>query len=251
MERPRRHLAGKNILVPTDLSERENEAVNHAVALAEHFGAKLTVLYVDTLPDLDAYFGGLYAYPALRRHRADNLEALDELGRQIKSRYANSETYFRCGNFCEEIVRAAIALDADLIVFSTSDYKRINRLPGHSDAEDVLRPAPCPVLSERVTRITLPFISNLLLLFLWLGPLPSQLGLQSSVVLGQVEKLPRGKPLARSGDGIPQSYLAISKDLHGPPRVRHRDIKLCLVRLAERPNRQLAMTWSTVFAWLA
>src|ERR1700733_2861676 len=25
--------------------------------------------------------------------------------------------------------------------------------------------------------------------------------------------------------------------MHGPPRTRHRDIKLCLVRLAERPNR--------------
>jgi hypothetical protein len=33
------------------------------------------------------------------------------------------------------------------------------------------------------------------------------------------------------------SYLAISKDMHGPPHARHRDIKLCLVRLAERPNR--------------
>jgi hypothetical protein len=36
---------------------------------------------------------------------------------------------------------------------------------------------------------------------------------------------------------MPLSYLAISKDMHGPPRTRHRDIKLCLVRLAERPNR--------------
>jgi hypothetical protein len=67
--------------------------------------------------------------------------------------------------------------------------------------------------------------------------LPSQFGLQSSVLLGQVEELPSGKPLARSGDGLPQSYLAISKDVHRPPRARHRDIKLCLVRLAERPNR--------------
>src|ERR1700675_3086661 len=25
--------------------------------------------------------------------------------------------------------------------------------------------------------------------------------------------------------------------MHGPPRARHRNIKLCLVRLAERPNR--------------
>jgi hypothetical protein len=74
-------------------------------------------------------------------------------------------------------------------------------------------------------------------MFLLLGTLPSHLGLQSSVLFGQVEELPRRKPLAGSGDGIPQSYLAISKDMHGPPRARHRDIKLCLVRLAERPNR--------------
>src|SRR3984893_10035371 len=95
----------------------------------------------------------------------------------------------------------------------------------------------CSFSNRAGTRITLPFIGNLLLLFLWLGPLPSQFGLQSSVLLGQVEELPRGKPLAWSGDGIPQSYLAVSKDMHGPPRARHRDIKLCLVRLAERPNR--------------
>jgi universal stress protein A len=62
------------------------------------------------------------------------------------SNHANSETCFRCGNFCEEIVHAAIELDTDLIVLGTPDYKWINRLVGHSDAEDVLRRAPCPVL---------------------------------------------------------------------------------------------------------
>jgi hypothetical protein len=56
-------------------------------------------------------------------------------------------------------------------------------------------------------------------------------------LLGQVEQFPRGKPFAPSGDGIPQSYLAIGKNMHGPLRARHRDVKLCLVRLAERPNR--------------
>ena len=74
-------------------------------------------------------------------------------------------------------------------------------------------------------------------LFRRLGPLPSQLGFYTSVLLCQVEELPRGKPPAWAGDGIPQSYLTISIDMHSPPRTRHRDIKLCLVRLAERPNR--------------
>src|ERR1700730_6893627 len=70
----------------------------------------------------------------------------------------------------------------------------------------------CSFSNRAGTRITLPFISNLLLLFLWLGPLPSQLGLQSSILRGEVEELPRRKPLARSGDGLPQSYLAISNN---------------------------------------
>jgi hypothetical protein len=48
----------------------------------------------------------------------------------------------------------------------------------------------CSFSDRSGTRITLPFISNLLLLFLRLGLLPSQLGLQSSVLLGQVEELP-------------------------------------------------------------
>src|ERR1700720_2041239 len=95
----------------------------------------------------------------------------------------------------------------------------------------------CSFSDRAVIGIKLAFISNLLLFFLRLAPLLSHSGFQSSVLRGQVEEFPRGKPLARSGDGIPQSYLAISKDMHGPPRPRHRDIKLRLVRLAERPNR--------------
>ena len=143
---PRSSLALKNILVPTDLSVSAKKAVNYAVALAEHFGAKLTLLYVDTMPYIDAYFGGSYGYVALRRHCADNLEALDELGREVKGRYANSEACFRCGNLGEEIAHAANELNADLIVLATPDYKWIDHFIGHSDAEDVLRRAPCPVL---------------------------------------------------------------------------------------------------------
>ena len=71
------------------------------------------------------------------RHCADNLDTVDELGQQNRGRYANSETCFRCGNFCEEIVHAAIALDGDLIVFCTQNYKWINRLGSHNDAEDL------------------------------------------------------------------------------------------------------------------
>jgi hypothetical protein len=44
-------------------------------------------------------------------------------------------------------------------------------------------------------------------------------------------------PLARPGDGIPQSNFAISKQVHGETSARHRNVKLCFVRLPEGPNR--------------
>jgi hypothetical protein len=71
---------------------------------------------------------------------------------------------------------------------------------------------------------------------LFFCPLPIQFGLYGSVYLGQVEELPRRKPLARPANGISQNGLAISKDMHVPSRARHKDIKLSFVRLAERPN---------------
>ena len=52
-----------------------------------------------------------------------------------------------------------------------------------------------------------------------------------------VEELARGKPLARPGHGIPQGDLAVSKDMHHGTSARHRDVKLCFVGLAKRPNR--------------
>jgi hypothetical protein len=48
---------------------------------------------------------------------------------------------------------------------------------------------------------------------LFFCPLPIQFGLQGSVFLGQIEELPTRKPLARPGEGIPQSKLAVSKDM--------------------------------------
>jgi hypothetical protein len=87
------------------------------------------------------------------------------------------------------------------------------------------------------TRTTLSLISFLLLFRLFFRPLPIQLGLQNSVLLRGVHGLPRRKALVRPGDGIPQSNLAIRKDVHRGATARHRDVKLCFVRLAERPNR--------------
>ena len=55
----------------------------------------------------------------------------------------------RCGKPEEEIVGAAKDLDVDLIVLSTHNYQWFSHLIHGSDAEGVLRHAPCPILVVR------------------------------------------------------------------------------------------------------
>src|SRR4029077_10530526 len=72
----------------------------------------------------------------------------------------------------------------------------------------------CSFNDRAGTRITLSLISSLLLFLLRFCPLPIQLHLKSSFYFGAVGDLPRGEPLARPDDGIPQSQLAIGEDVH-------------------------------------
>jgi nucleotide-binding universal stress UspA family protein len=57
-----------------------------------------------------------------------------------------------CGDAVDEIVRAARAVDADLIVMGTHGWKGLTRLLMGSVAEKVLRESPCPVVTVK-TRV--------------------------------------------------------------------------------------------------
>src|SRR5215471_13278081 len=52
-----------------------------------------------------------------------------------------------------------------------------------------------------------------------------------------VEELPTGKPFARPRGRLLESHLAVGKDVHRPPGARHRNVKLCFIRLVKRTNR--------------
>ena len=60
--------------------------------------------------------------------------------------YANSDLVVTCGDPRDEILRAAKAMDADLIVMGTNNRGLLNRLLLGTTTHGVLNLAPCSVL---------------------------------------------------------------------------------------------------------
>lgn len=145
-----RHPIGlKRILAPTDLTPGAKKAVEYAMALAEGFNAQLTLLHVYDAPNMDDYKQGPDDCSLADLIRQNAHANLNSFWSEIKQEYPRTDTQLRCGVPAEEIVAAARELDVDLIVISTHNYNWLTHLIRGSDAEQVLRHAPCPIMVVR------------------------------------------------------------------------------------------------------
>jgi len=147
-------IALKKILVPTDFGPLAEVALRYAKELARNFRAEVHVLHVLEEPPPFAW-GGLegavlptytFTEGPLPKVHAD-LEKLlaDAEYEQVCARLA-----IRRGSALAEIVRYAKAHDIDVIVIGTPRRGVITHwLTGPSVAEQVVRKAPCPVLTVR------------------------------------------------------------------------------------------------------
>jgi nucleotide-binding universal stress UspA family protein len=129
----------KHILVPVDGSEPSKHAFQVAASLAEDYDADLAILYVVPTPTL------VYLQPSV-----SYLDHLREELSHIKP--GDPKTHVLPlgeGNPASAIVNAARETKCDLIVIGTHRRKGLHRLLLGSVAEDVVRQAPCPVLTVR------------------------------------------------------------------------------------------------------
>ena len=136
----------KRILVPTDLTEESQKAIDFGLALAQRFGAHLTLLHVYKQSHAVQFVRGPNSSDEVwndRMHFANTLKLWTE---NVKERLADCDAEFRDGEPSEEIARTAKELDVDLIVISTHHYNWLTRLAYGCDAERILRHAPCPIL---------------------------------------------------------------------------------------------------------
>jgi nucleotide-binding universal stress UspA family protein len=133
------------ILHPTDFSAPSAHAFELACALARDYGAHLTVLHVVSPPTVVFTEGALPIeideLLANAQKRLDDLKAPDSI--------LTFERRVAQGQAVESILHAIQELDADLVVLGTHGHTGLKRLLMGSVAEQILRKAPCPVLTVK------------------------------------------------------------------------------------------------------
>jgi universal stress protein A len=141
----------KSILAPLDFSPQSQKALHYALALAEQFGASVTLLYVVEPAVYPTEIGYVPAeidalYRTMDETAREKLAALAE--KQVPAQL-RGQTLVRVGQPHREITEAAKELAVDLIVIATHGYTGLKHTFLGSTAERVVRHAPCPVLTVR------------------------------------------------------------------------------------------------------
>ena len=137
-----------NILVPTDFSETADRALDYATALAAKLGARIHVVHVIGIPSLGIPELGLALTSVtidslVRDHQA----ALDRLVDSRRNLATFSDVLLRTGDPRDMILQAADEVHADLIVIGTHGRRGLARALLGSVAEEIVRTAPCPVVT--------------------------------------------------------------------------------------------------------
>jgi nucleotide-binding universal stress UspA family protein len=143
----------KRIFVPVDGSSASNLGLKEALRLAKQHRARVCLFHaVDELFVAAAAEGMVLPDEVFRSLRDAGRKILTKsaaLARKsgIQARTVLVETV--AGPAADEIVRAAKKWKADLIVMGTHGRRGVRRLVMGSDAEQVLRETPVPVLLVR------------------------------------------------------------------------------------------------------
>jgi nucleotide-binding universal stress UspA family protein len=142
----------QQILVPTDFSDCSAVALHHARALAERFSARLHVLHVVQSPFEQPWAAEVYAvsqadFDAVARKESD--ERLAGLLTDDERRRFDARLLTTIGSPLVSILDYAARERIDLIVMGTHGRGAVAHLLIGSVAENVVRKAPCPVLTVR------------------------------------------------------------------------------------------------------
>jgi nucleotide-binding universal stress UspA family protein len=139
----------ETVLVPTDGSDETSEVADHAIELAEQFGATVHVLHVvsdrahRSVPD-DV------RQRVRETLRADGDDATKAVAQRAIEAGLSTVREIRWGNPPASIVAYAAENDIDLIVMGTHGRTGYDRFLLGSVTEKVVRASPVPVLTVNV-----------------------------------------------------------------------------------------------------
>lgn len=142
------------ILFATDFSEGSKHALPYAVDLAKRYEAKL--YFVHVVYDVAKTTGWYVPHISVEEIYKDMEKAarseLEKTFSEEMRGFKNIEHLVMKGVPYEEITKFAELNKIDLIVLATHGRTGLDRLLFGSTAEQVVRYAPCPVLSVRLPK---------------------------------------------------------------------------------------------------
>jgi nucleotide-binding universal stress UspA family protein len=142
----------KSILFPTDFSEGSAQALQYAVDLSKRYGARLYVVHV--IYDIAKATGWYVPHVSMDEMYKDIQEGakkeLERFGVEELAGVKNVERRVITGVPHEEIINFVGANKIDLIIMGTHGRKGIDKILFGSTAAQVVRHAPCPVLTVRL-----------------------------------------------------------------------------------------------------
>ena len=151
----------RRIVVPLDGSALGERALPHAEAIAERFGAALTLLHATTPPSTiaaaEAAAGVIPNVPVTldpgeiaTEEQEEAARYLGGIAERLRARGLAVEIAEPEGDSAAAILAVASEQGADLIAMTTHGHGGLGRLVLGSVADEVARHAPCPVLLVRV-----------------------------------------------------------------------------------------------------
>lgn len=144
----------KKILFAADFSEGSSNSLPYAVDFAKRYGAKLYLVHV--IYDIAKTSGSYVPHVSLDELYKDmekNAKAeLEKCFIEEMRGFKDLEQVVLKGIPYEEMSRFAEENKVDLIVIGTHGRKGLDRMLFGSTAEQVVRHAPCPVLTVRLPK---------------------------------------------------------------------------------------------------
>ena len=162
--KPRAAIAVKNVLLATDFSATSEAALPYATAICRRFGSTLHLAHVLSDANVLLLSGGVDYVSMGTLYEDAHTEAnqkLDAISSRLEGiRHSN---YVRHGQVWKSLEGIVAENEIDLIVVGTHGRTGLGKLLLGSVAEDILRHAPCPVLTvgPKVSgRAKLPALQN-------------------------------------------------------------------------------------------
>src|SRR5512146_3154678 len=151
--RPTVQIALRNVLVATDFSPCSERAIEHALAIARHYGAAMHFAHV--VQPLAYALGCPEGYASTAEALQESTELarrdVEEVARRGMAKYGidmlDHHVWIAQGDVWEMLHALVMQEDIDLVVLGTHGRRGLRKLILGSVAEDVFRHCRCPVLT--------------------------------------------------------------------------------------------------------